>query len=165
MVGFEQYVAGHGRKLLRLAFLLTRDTYLAEDLTQSVLADAYRHWSKVDAAAHPDAYVHRMLINAYVSRGRRRSSREAPSESPARAAGAVDDPAEEIVERDRIRRLLDTLAPRARTVLVLRYYSDLTDAAIADLLGISESGVRATASRALQLLRDGRAVDCVEEQR
>ena len=47
-MGFEQYVAGHGRKLLRLAFLLTRDTYLAEDLTRSVLADAYRHWSKVE---------------------------------------------------------------------------------------------------------------------
>jgi RNA polymerase sigma factor (sigma-70 family) len=77
----------------------------------------------------------------------------------------VQDPADEVVERDRIRRLLDTLAPRARTVLVLRYYSDLADAAIAEVLGISESGVRATAARALQAMRDGRAVDSIEEPR
>jgi DNA-directed RNA polymerase specialized sigma24 family protein len=49
--------------------------------------------------------------------------------------------------------------------LVLRYYADMDDASIADLLGVSVSGVRATAARALQVLRDGRAQDAVEEAR
>ncbi|WP_281179139.1 sigma factor-like helix-turn-helix DNA-binding protein, partial [Actinoplanes rectilineatus] len=50
-------------------------------------------------------------------------------------------------------RLLAHLAPRARTILVLRYYLDLADADIADTLGITPSAVRATASRALATLR------------
>ncbi len=48
---------------------------------------------------------------------------------------------------------LDSLPPRARSILVLRYYADLDDRAIAQSLGISESTVRATASRALATLR------------
>ena len=63
------------------------------------------------------------------------------------------DPADAVVERDATRAVLDGLAPRARAVLVLRYYADLDDRAIADALGISESTVRATASRALATLR------------
>jgi RNA polymerase sigma factor (sigma-70 family) len=65
----------------------------------------------------------------------------------------VPDHAEVVVERDETWRVLDGLAPRARSILVLRYYLDLDDAAIADLLNVSPSNVRATASRALSLLR------------
>ena len=49
--------------------------------------------------------------------------------------------------------MLDGLAPRARAVLVLRFYADLDDAAIAAEMGIAASTVRATASRALATLR------------
>jgi len=64
-----------------------------------------------------------------------------------------------------MRALLAGLAPRARTVLVLRYYVDLDDAGIAEVMGVSESSVRATASRALASLRGAAAVDAVEETR
>lgn len=62
-------------------------------------------------------------------------------------------------------RYLDRLAPRARTVLVLRYYADLDDATIAATMGISVSAVRATASRALAALREAPSLDGVKEQR
>jgi RNA polymerase sigma factor (sigma-70 family) len=62
------------------------------------------------------------------------------------------------------RRLLRELGPRARTVLVLRYYSDLDDAAIAELMGISPSTVRATASRALDRLRHLTDVAVTQEE-
>ena len=55
------------------------------------------------------------------------------------------------------------LAPRARTVLVLRYYADLDDAAIADAMGISQSAVRSTASRALASLRTTAPVETAQE--
>jgi len=61
--------------------------------------------------------------------------------------------------------LLAGLAPRARTVLVLRYYADLDDAAIAQAMGLAESSVRATASRALASLRSAAALDPAEEIR
>jgi RNA polymerase sigma-70 factor (sigma-E family) len=162
-VTFEEYVAEQGQTLLRLAYVLVRDAQLAEDLTQSALAAAYRKWRRIESAAQPEAYVRRILINAYLDSRRRRSSTETPSPLPVLLPGAGADPADEVAEQDRTRRMLDTLAPRARTVLVLRYYADLNDPAIAAELGISESGVRATASRALQALRAGAAVEPVEE--
>jgi len=50
------------KSLLRLAFVLTSDRHLAEDLTRTTLADAYRNWRKVAAAQDPSAYVRRMLV-------------------------------------------------------------------------------------------------------
>jgi len=164
-VRFEDYVTEQGNSLLRLAYVLTGDGYLAEDLTQTALADAYRHWQRVETARHPHAYVRRMLVNAHLSWHRRRSSTERPSDLTAHKPKTEADPADTIASRDQIRQLLATLAPRARTVLVLRYYADLDDAAIAEAMGVSVSAVRATASRALATLRDGWALPFVKERR
>lgn len=155
---FEEYVQDQGQALVRLGYVLTGDAYLAEDLVQTALADAYRKWRKVAAARSPDAYVRRMLVNAHVSWRRRRSSTERPAEVSEGSAGLTPDPANGVADRSHMQQLLAQLAPRARTVLVLRYYGDLDDAAIADAMGITESGVRATASRALAALRNGAGI-------
>jgi len=164
-VRFEDYVAEQGRSLLRLAYVLTRDAQLAEDLTQTVLADAFRHWRKVTSARYPDAHVCRMLVNAHLSWHRRRSSTERPSDLTANEPGLEADLANGVVSRDQIRLLVAALPPRARTVLVLRYYAALDNAAIAEAMGVSASTVRATASRALEAIRRGAALDPVEETR
>lgn len=161
---FEDYVSEQGNSLLRLAYVLSGDGHLAEDLTQTVLADAYRHWRRVATARHPDAYVRRMLVNAHLSWHRRRSSTERPSDLTAHESRTEDDPADGVASRDQMRQLLASLAPRARTVMVLRYYADLDDAAIAEAMGVSPSAVRATASRALATLRNSRVLDTVEER-
>jgi RNA polymerase sigma-70 factor (sigma-E family) len=150
---FEEYVAARGPALLRLAFVLTRDEHLAEDLVQTALTDTFRHWRKVSRLEHPDAYVRRILVNAHLAWARRRSSGERPTgDDPVLAPSA--DHADGVVSRDEFRRLLDGLAPRARTVLVLRFYADLDDVMIAELLDLSPSTVRSTASRALAALRE-----------
>lgn len=148
---FEDYVAARGQALLRFAYVLTGDAHVAEDLVQSSLADAYRHWRKVSRAEHPDAYVRRVVVNTHLGWRRRRSWFERPTGE--NLDQLVADHADAVAARDTSRRLLDDLPPRARTVLVLRYYADLDDAAIAELLGLSPSSVRATASRALAALR------------
>ncbi|WP_433795933.1 SigE family RNA polymerase sigma factor [Actinoplanes sp. CA-252034] len=150
---FESFVAEHGQSLVRLAFVLTGDRQHAEDLAQSALVDAYRNWAKVTAARRPDSYVRKVLVNAHLSWRRRRWTTERPSEISDAAAGALPDPGDAFAERDQLRTMLSGLAPRARTVLVLRYYADLSDATIAETMGITESSVRATASRALATLR------------
>ena len=66
---------------------------------------------------------------------------------------SVPDPAAAVVERDAVLRALATLPDRQREVLVLRYYADLSEAAIADALGISAGTVKAHASRGLAALR------------
>ena len=150
---------------MRLAFVLSGDRQVAEDLAQTVLADAYRHWKRVRAAADPEAYVRRMLVNAHLSLRRRRWTTERPTDLRQEAGATVAEPADAVAARDQMRVLLTRLAPRARTVLVLRYYADLDDAAIAAAMGVGESSVRATASRALASLRAPAAVDAQRETR
>ncbi|GAB1644156.1 SigE family RNA polymerase sigma factor [Krasilnikovia sp. MM14-A1259] len=149
---FEDYVAQRGQSLLRLAYVLTSDTHLAEDVTQMALANVYRHWARVQAARDPDAYVRRVLVNAHLGWHRRRSATERPV-AQITGGPVVADPADDVAARDRMHRLLAGLPPRARTVLVLRYYLDLDDAGIAEAMGISASTVRSTAARALAALR------------
>jgi RNA polymerase sigma-70 factor (sigma-E family) len=164
-VTFEEFVAAHGRSLVRLAFVLSGDRHLAEDLTQTALADAYRHWRKVQAVRSPEAYVRRMLVNAQLSWRRRRSTTERPTDLREVTGTLLADPGDAVAARDQMRVLLAGLAPRARTVLVLRYYVDLDDAAVAEAMGVSESSVRATASRALASLRGPALVETTGEIR
>ena len=78
-VEFEGYVAARGQALLRFAYVLTGDAQLAEDLTQTALAQTYRHWRRVSRLEHPDAYVRKAMLNAHLSWRRRRSSTERPT--------------------------------------------------------------------------------------
>lgn len=150
---FEEYVLARAPALMRLACLLTGDVHRAEDLVQDVLAGAFARWPKIMRAERPDAYVRRMLINANTSWWRRRSSREVS------VSRVVDRPASgdlgaDAVERDAMRRLIMRLPQRQRAVLVLRYYEDLDDAAIAEILDCSPATVRTHAMRALATLRE-----------
>jgi RNA polymerase sigma-70 factor (sigma-E family) len=149
---FEEYVAARGPALVRFAYLLTADAHAAEDLAQTALAEAYRRWRRIEGE-HPDAYVRRVLLHRYLKGRRRRWTGEIPAGSVPDRAAAGPDPAETLAHRDELRSALARLAPRARAVLVLRYYGDLDDQTIADLLQVGPSTVRSTAARALAALR------------
>jgi RNA polymerase sigma-70 factor (sigma-E family) len=162
-VQFEDYVQARGQSLVRFAYVLCNDAHTAEDLAQSALAKAYRHWRRVSASDHPDAYVQRIIVNTYLSARRRRWTNELPVSDPTRPGDdAASDIADVSVARDAFVHLLEGLAPRAKAVLVLRYYADLDDAVIAVHLGISRGSVRSTASRALAQLRQAQAASVGE---
>ena len=139
--------------LVRLAFGLTGDRWLAEDLAQTALASAYASWWRVRRAEDPDAYVRRILINASKSRWRRGRVAEHHVEPPAEVPDPASDPAATIGERSVLLKALGALPPRQRAVVVLRYWEDLSDAQAAALLGCSASTVRSQAARALAKLR------------
>ncbi|MFI7216496.1 SigE family RNA polymerase sigma factor [Micromonospora maritima] len=149
---FEEYAFARTAALVRLARLLTGDEHRAEDLVQDVLAKAYAHWGRISRTDQPDAYVHRMLVNANHSWWRRRSRREITTDTTIDRAGGADEAAG-VVERDALWRLVRDLPTQQRTVIVLRYYEDLDDAAIAEILQCSTGTVRTHARRALQALR------------
>ena len=148
---FGEYVAARGPALERFAYVLTGDPHLAQDLVQTALLKAYRRWRRVSRVEHPDAYVRRIVTTSYLDWRRRRSSSEAPVGVLPEHGGP--DLADGVVERDQLRRALAGLTPRQRTVLVLRHYEGLDDAAIAGLLRCGEGSVRTHASRGLQRLR------------
>ncbi|WP_327034278.1 SigE family RNA polymerase sigma factor [Micromonospora ureilytica] len=149
---FEEYAFARTSALVRLARLLTGDEHRAEDLVQDVLARAYARWGRISRTDRPDAYVRRMLVNSHNSWWRRRSSREISVAAVLDRAGDVDEAAN-VAERDALWRLVRDLPARQRTVIVLRYYEDLDDMSIAEILDCSTGTVRTHASRALAALR------------
>ena len=148
---FAEFAAARGVALTRFAYLLCGDRFLAEDLTQTALERCYRRWRLAGMARAPEAYVKKAIANEFVSSRRRLSTREVVVESP--AAGQVADHGIAVQDRDELWRGLAVLSPSHRAVLVLRYYEDLDDSAIADILGCSRGTVRSSASRALAALR------------
>lgn len=152
MESFDGFVAARGAALLRFAYLVSGDRHAAEDLVQSALAKAYRRWAAVSGADHPEAYVRRIVVREYLSWRRLRSSGEVVTADPGRGAD-VASPPNEIEAREAAWQLLATLPRQQRAVLVLRFYEDLDDDAVALVLSCSPSTVRSNAARGLAALR------------
>ncbi|MBO4275997.1 SigE family RNA polymerase sigma factor [Microbispora triticiradicis] len=146
---FERYVEQRSDRMLRTAYLLCRDWGTAEDLVQTALAKAWLAWRRV--GDNPDPYVYRILANTHASWWRRRWRGEQPTE--VLPEPAVGDAADLFGFQDAVRRALAGLPPKQRAVIVLRYFADLGDDRIAEILGCSAGTVRSQASRALARLR------------
>lgn len=155
---FEQFAISRLPSLLRYAVVLTGDRELAQDVVQEVLARAQVRWRRILAADAPEAYVRRMVLNEYLSWRRSWAARNVHSVGERLvdlddARGGVRDHAQHVVDADELWARLARLGRKQRAVLVLRYYEELDDESIADLLGCSPVTVRSHASRALKNLR------------
>lgn len=148
---FDGFVATQGRRLLHTARLIAGDDGRGEDLLQNALARTYLNWRRI-RNQDPVGYVRRALLNGRTDWWRRKPSHERPTASPPDWA-THQDLAEEHARRDALLRALRTLTRRERAVIVLRYYEDLSESEIADLLGIAPGTVKSTAHRALGKLR------------
>lgn len=153
---YEEFVRARSGALYRQAYRLTGTAADAEDLVQVTLVKLYVAWSKARRAPSVEAYAHKVLVNAFIS-GRRpvRFTRERLVESfpevgvgPGGGAGP-DDPDSRLVLWPLVRRL----PPRQRAVMVLRYGDDLSEAEIAEVLGMATGTVKSTAAQALKKLR------------
>ncbi|MBB2940842.1 RNA polymerase sigma-70 factor (sigma-E family) [Actinoplanes lutulentus] len=149
--GFEEYVRARGDALRRFAYLLCGDRHLGEDLVQEVLVKAYRRWHRIEAD-QPDSYLRTALVRSHVSWLRRRSSGERPG-AVAEDRPIAGDMADEQATRADLWTRLALLSRAQRAVLVLRYYEDLDDKQIAEVLRCSPSTVRVHAARGLSRLR------------
>ena len=153
-VSFDTYVRARTAALTRVAYLLTGDHHLAEDLVQQTLLRTGGAWTRIVADGDPDPYVRRALYHLHVSWWRRaqRRIREVGMDAADDRAGP-GDPADAVVAADTVRRTLARLAPRQRAVVVLRYYEDLTEVQAAEVLGVSVGTVKSQTRDALARLR------------
>ena len=149
---FDAFVAARGSALLRHAYVLTGDRYLAEDLVQETLAHLYRRWDRVAATTSPEAYVKASVTRQFLSWRRRKWFGERPTEQVPEADAATDSTGS-VDDDDVLWRLLARLPRRQRAILALRFYDDQSDEQIAAILGVSASTVRSNASRGLATLR------------
>jgi RNA polymerase sigma-70 factor (sigma-E family) len=145
---FEAFMLSGTDRLLRTAYLLTRDHALAEDLLQTALAKAWTAWRRIE---DPDAYVRRIMVNTYATWWRRRWSGERPTERLPEVVSASEIDAH--AEQQDLWLALGRLPRRQQAAVVLRYYEGLTEAETAAVLGCSVGTVKSQTSRALAKLR------------
>jgi len=147
---FEEDAGSAWASLYRYAYLLAGNHADAEDLAQQALLKAYGAWSKVAGADSPTAYLRRTLTNTYLSQKRPKARRaEVLTDLPPERGSAPPGPEDRMVLWPHVK----SLPPRQRAVVVLRYYEDLSEQQIADVLGCSTGNVKSTAHRALKALR------------
>ncbi|MGW3160712.1 SigE family RNA polymerase sigma factor [Streptomyces sp. NPDC001089] len=146
--------------MVRLATFLVDDLHTAEDVVQDAFAAVCRrHGERLDDLQDAHAYLHTAVVNAARSVLRRRRTARTYT-PPHQGPGApVDEPLLLAEEHRQVFDALARLTARQREVLVLRYWSDLTEAQIAETLGISRGTVKSTASRALATLEKLLEVD------
>jgi RNA polymerase sigma-70 factor (sigma-E family) len=146
---FTEFASAASPRLRRTAFLLCGDWQTAEDLAQTTLAKMFVSWRRISQLEATHAYATRTLINAYLAgRRRKRAAELLLGRLPDRAVEA-QAPELRIVVLD----ALATLPPKARAVVVLRYWEDLSLEQVAELLGCSTGSVKSQSARSLDKLR------------
>jgi RNA polymerase sigma-70 factor (sigma-E family) len=159
---FAEFFDGLWPKLFRTALAITGDRGSAEDALQTAFAKAYASWHRVSTADHPEAYVRRMVVNEIIgSRRHGWARRERPRET-VEPVGSAPSPETGVVERATLWAAVQKLPLRQRAVVVLRYYEDLPEAEIAEVLGCSRGTVKSQASAALANLRRTSGADLRE---
>ncbi|WP_243060777.1 SigE family RNA polymerase sigma factor [Nocardioides sp. SR21] len=147
----EQLYAAHWRSLVRLSVLLVRDRGVAEEVVQDAFVAVHAHWSRLRDPDKALAYLRQAVVN----RSRSALRHRAVVDRHAATLRVLDSP-DATTDTDRREAVLDAmraLPQRQREVLALRYYLDLSEAEIADALGISRGAVKSHASRGAAALR------------
>ena len=150
---FEAFVAARYGALLGLAYLLTQDRQLAEDLVQTTLARCWLAWPRINSE-DPAAYVRRVMVNARTEWWRRKQH---GIEIPTSDIGAVAVSHRDVVgsgspdidQQAELIAALRTLPKKMCAVVVLRYFEDLTEAETARVMGCSIGTVKSQTHRAL----------------
>ncbi|HET7017480.1 MAG TPA: SigE family RNA polymerase sigma factor [Streptosporangiaceae bacterium] len=148
---FSEFAHSRWPQLVRLGYGLTGDRGLGEDLAQTALASAYASWPRVRRADDPDAYLRKILVNAY--RGGRRKRRIDEDLRPTAPEVAVADPVGRHDDQAAVLAALAALPPKQREVVLLRFWLDLTEVQVAESLGCSIGNVKSQSARALAKLK------------
>jgi RNA polymerase sigma-70 factor (sigma-E family) len=153
---FAAYLAARQPSLLRTAYLLTGNRHDAEDLVQTAFAKLYLSWDKVRNHGSMDGYVRRILVNEHNSLWRRAWKKREHTADDTVLHG-LDEPHHDTYDDgigDAVWDVVQTLPRKARAVVVLRYYEEMSEAETAAVLGISVGTVKSQTSRALATLRE-----------
>ncbi len=141
----------HALGLVRLAVVMVGDRSAAEDVVQEAFCGLYRRWATLSDPGKALSYVRSSVMNGCRSLLRRRARQ--PTGAIGNPAGESAETAALVGEEHRqVLRAIRRLPDRRRQVLVLRYYLDLDEEEIAQVMGISRGTFKSTTSRALSAL-------------
>ena len=151
---FVDFAQARQHGLLRAAYLVSGDQRLAEHMVLEALVRLAREWARV-REEQPDLFVRRLLYRDAVASWRHRPPGEVGRDrQPLGVDPAEADDDDDAERRAEIRLALDTLTPRQRAVVVLRWFEERPEGETAQVLGCSVAAVRADAESAVARLRD-----------
>jgi RNA polymerase sigma-70 factor (sigma-E family) len=148
-----QLYSAQYRPLVRLAALLLRDVGAAEEVVQDSFVAMHGSWRRLRDPDRALAYLRQSVVNRSRSALRHRSVEQRHAPAPLPDHPSAEHSALETLEREDVISALHRLPRRQREVLILRYYVDLSEAQIADAIGISRGAVKSHASRGIAALR------------
>ncbi len=143
----------HYRSLLGLAALLLDDTASCEDVVQEAFIRVHSARKRVREPEKTLAYLRQTVVNLSRSALRRRILGLKLLSKPMPDMASAEEGAYDQLERDALIKAMRGLQRRQREVLVLRYFADMTEAQVAETLGISLGSVKAYGSRGIAALR------------
>lgn len=169
---FAGLVAAFQGPVYNLCYRLLGTPMEAEEAAQEAFLRAYRRLHTYDSEQKLSSWILAIAAHYCIDRLRRRRRLASvpidEAESP-RPEGASQAPEESLLQREREREIQDLLArlPESyRTVIVLRYWQDLSYEEMAEMLGTTESAIKSKLHRARELLaanmREGRAIPTIE---
>jgi RNA polymerase sigma-70 factor (sigma-E family) len=145
----DLYVA-HAPEGIRLAFLLTGDWALADDLVQDAFTRLVGRLQHLRDPGAFGAYLRRTIVNLATSHFRRRRVERAYLEREAAAPSSEGNPNEAL--DGTMHAVLLRLPQRQRAAIVLRFYEDLSDVQASEILRCSQGTVRSLVSRGMKTL-------------
>jgi RNA polymerase sigma-70 factor (sigma-E family) len=151
---FHVFVARSTAQLTRLAYLLSGDQHLADDLVQTCLIRLYQSWSKVRDKDAADAYARKVLLRCWLNELRRPWRRSESRDGVVPDTSAPEtDLVGEAHQKEVLRVALAQLPPRQRAAVVLRYWAQHSLSETAAILRCSEGNVKSQSARGLAALR------------
>ncbi|MGI5237620.1 SigE family RNA polymerase sigma factor [Dactylosporangium sp. CA-139066] len=148
--------SAHYRGLVRLAVLLLHDDGLAEDVVQDAYVALHRRWWRLRDADKALAYLRTSVVNGARSALRRRGVAErhlAREEGRQEPAASAETGALSLLAHREVLAAVRRLPARQREAIVLRYYGELSEAEIAEAMGVSRGAVKSHAARGMAALR------------
>jgi RNA polymerase sigma-70 factor (sigma-E family) len=161
---FSAFVRSRSDDLQRMAWLLTGDWSMAQDLVQASLVKTWQRWRAIRRRDAPEVYVRRVLMTTFLGWRRRRWTSEVALGWLPENAG-FGDVAADAAQHEVIAAALRRLPKQQRAVIVLRFLADLSEQDAADAMGCSVGTVKSHTSRALATLRaNGALRDAMAEE-
>ena len=163
---FRTLVERYMKRVYAVAFDMTGDHHEAEDISQEVFLRMFQALARFRGEARISTWLYRTTVNACIDRSRKKAWRifrgrgiddgDDEIHGPLPSGSALSQPeteAEQVLLQQQIWQAMDSLAPRARAVFVLRHYHDRPLKEIAQCLQVTEGTVKSTLFKAIRQLR------------
>src|SRR5512139_72873 len=151
---FAEFVAARSPALFRTAYVMVGDHGLAQDLVQEALTKTYVAWPRLREVDKAEAYTRKAITTTYISWWRRKAwSAERPRDDVPDGGDLTSRAGADVVDRAWLWGELQSLPPRQRAAIVLRYYEDLTEAQTAEAMGCAVGTVKSQVAQGLKRLR------------